>query len=84
MILILLIWTMEVKPLAMMSPMFVDVIAHIVSGLFFKDNSSQFDVKNFNSGGGGNGSDFFKSVSRKNRIDDFDGPFSNALTKQLH
>ena len=54
---------MEVKPLAMMSPMFVDVIAHIVSGLFFKDNSSQFDVKNFNSGGGGNGSDFFKSVS---------------------
>ena len=45
MILILLIWTMEVKPLAMMSPMFVDVIAHIVSGLFFKDNSSQFDVK---------------------------------------
>ena len=84
MILILLIWTMEVKPLAMMSPMFVDVIAHIVSGLFFKDNSSQFDVKNFNSGGGGNGSDFFKSVSRKKRIDDFDGPFSNALTKPLH
>ena len=52
--------------------------------LYLPDNSSQFDVKNFNSGGGGNGSDFFKSVSWKNRIDDFDGPFSNALTKPLH
>ena len=55
MILILLIWTMEVKPLAMMSPMFVDVIAHIVSGLFFKDNSSQFDVKKFQILNTGNG-----------------------------
>ena len=75
---------MEVKPLAMMSPMFVDVIAHIVSGLFFKDNSSQFDVKILIQAAAETEVIFLNRFHEKNQIDDFDGPFSNALTKPLH